>query len=98
MNRSAVVGLYLSATPNCAAINAVMSTPSKDTNKDIEEIKKYFKPGEKNFLLHNKEDLVLEANILKLGELLYLKRNEKKGRIKYNSINNKELHILKKKS
>jgi hypothetical protein len=68
----------------------------KDTNKDIEEIKKYFKPGEKNFLLHNKEDLVLEANILKLGELLYLKRNEKKGRIKYNSINNKEIENLTK--
>src|SRR5574344_483109 len=33
----------------------------KNTNKDIEELKKYFKPGEKNFLLHNKEDLVLEA-------------------------------------
>lgn len=68
----------------------------KDTNKDIEELKKYFKPGEKNFLLHNKEDLVLEANILKLGELLYLKRNEKKGRIKYNSINNKEIENLTK--
>jgi hypothetical protein len=68
----------------------------KDTNKDIEELKKYFKPGEKNFLLHNKEDLVLEANILKLGQLLYYKRNDKKGRIKYNSINDREIESLTK--
>src|SRR5574344_25567 len=68
----------------------------KNTNKDIEELKKYFKPGENNFLLYNKEDLVLEANILKLGELLYLKRNDKKGRIKYNSINDKEIESLTK--
>src|SRR5574344_2492760 len=78
--------------------DSIYTSLLKNTNKDIEELKKYFKPGEKNFLLHNKEDLVLEANILKLGQLLYYKRNDKKGRIKYNSINNKELHILKKKS
>ena len=43
----------------------------KETNKEIDELKKFFKPGEKNFILRDKEDLVLGANILKLGELFY---------------------------
>src|SRR5574344_2197436 len=61
-----------------------------------EEPKKYFKPTEKNFFLNDKEDLVLEANILKLGEMIYRKRNDKDGRIKYNSINDKEIEELTK--
>ena len=66
----------------------------KETNKEIDELKKFFKPGEKNFILRDKEDLVLGANILKLGELLYLKRNDKEGKIKYNSINDKDIESL----
>src|SRR5574344_52136 len=68
----------------------------KETNKEIEELKKYFKPTEKNFFLNDKEDLVLEANILKLGEMIYRKRNDKDGRIKYNSIHDKEIEELTK--
>ena len=34
-----------------------------ETNKDIEELKKYFSPKEKNYLLRNKKDLILEEKI-----------------------------------
>ena len=42
----------------------------KETNKELEELKSYFNPKDKNFLLKDKEDLLLEDKILKLGELL----------------------------
>ena len=63
------------------------------TNKEIEELKKYFNPKEKNFLLRDKEDILLEEKINKLGEMLYEKRNNSNQRIKYNSI--KESDIIK---
>ena len=63
------------------------------TNKEIEELKKYFNPKEKNFLLRDKEDILLEEKINKLGEMLYKKRNNSNQRIKYNSI--KESDIIK---
>ena len=62
-----------------------------EVNKDIEELKKYFKYNTKNFLLKDKENLILESNILKLGQLLNDKRN---SRIKYNSINDPEIKDL----
>lgn len=63
------------------------------TNKEIEELKKYFNPKEKNFLLRDKEDILLEEKINKLGEMLYEKRSNSNQRIKYNSI--KESDIIK---
>jgi len=66
------------------------------TNKEIDDLKKYFKPGEKNYILKNPGDLILEENILRLGELLYKKRNNKKGKIKFNSIYDKEIKTLTK--
>lgn len=63
-------------------------------NKDIDELKKYFRPNEKNYILRNIDDLVLEENILRLGELVYEKRNSKQGKIKFNSIYNKEIKDL----
>lgn len=63
------------------------------TNKEIEELKKYFNPKEKNFLLRDKEVILLEEKINKLGEMLYEKRNNSNQRIKYNSI--KESDIIK---
>lgn len=62
-----------------------------EVNKDIEELKKYFKYNTKNFLLKDKENLILESNILRLGQLLNDKRN---SRIKYNSINDPEIKNL----
>lgn len=67
----------------------------KDTNKNIEELKKYFNPKDKNYLLNNKEDILLEDKILKLGELLSKKR-ETNQRIKFNSIKDKEIISLTK--
>lgn len=66
----------------------------KETNKELEELKRYFNPKEKSFLLKDKKDLILEENILRLGKLISLYRKDKVGRIKYNSINNQEIKDL----
>ena len=68
----------------------------KDTNKQIEELKKYFDPKEKNFLLNDKSDILLEEKINQLGKLLDEKRESKNQRIKFNSIKNKEIRDLTK--
>ncbi len=68
----------------------------KETNKDIEELKKYFNPKEKNYLLRDKKDLLFEEKILKLGQLLYNERINKETKIKYGSIKNKEIINLTK--
>lgn len=67
----------------------------KETNKNIEELKKYFSPKDKNFLLNNKEDILLEEKVLKLGELLSQSRDSD-GKIKFNSIKDKEIISLTK--
>lgn len=66
----------------------------EETNKEIEELKKYFNPKEKNFLLNDKKDILLEEKIIRLGELINEKRENKNQRIKYNSIKNKEIRDL----
>ena len=68
----------------------------KETNKDIEELKKYFSPKEKNYLLRDKKDLILEEKILRLGQLLYKERYENDSKIKYGSIKDKEIINLTK--
>ena len=66
------------------------------TNKEIDNLKKYFNPKDKNFILYDKEDLLLEEKILRLGRLLYDDRKSNNKRIKYNSITNKEIKTLTK--
>jgi len=59
------------------------------TNEDIDELKTYFNPSDKNFILENSEELFIEEKILKLGALLkeYRQMNNNTGKkIKYNSI------------
>ena len=68
----------------------------KETNKEIEELKKYFNPKEKNFLLNDKSDILIEEKINKLGKLLEEKRDSKNQKIKFNSIKNKEIRDLTK--
>jgi len=68
----------------------------KITNNEIDNLKKYFSPKEKNFILYDKEDLLLEEKILRLGKLLYNGRKDNNKRIKYNSITNKEIRSLTK--
>lgn len=67
-----------------------------ETNKEINELKKFFSPNEKNYLLRNKKDLILEEKILRLGQLLYKERKNKEEKIKYGSIKNKEIIELTK--
>lgn len=66
----------------------------KETNLEIEELKKYFNPNEKNFLLNDKDDFILEDKIIKLGKLLDGKYYNEK--IKFNSIKDKEIIKLTK--
>lgn len=66
------------------------------TNKEIDNLKKYFNPKDKNFILYDKEDLLLEEKILRLGRLLYDDRKFNNKRIKYNSITNDEIKSLTK--
>ena len=69
----------------------------KETNFEIEKLKKYFKQDEKNFILYDKKDLILEDMILRLGEKLY-KNNYRdiNTKIKYKSIDNEEIKNLTK--
>lgn len=66
------------------------------SNKEIDDLKKYFNPKDRNYILRDKEDLILEENILKLGKMLDEKRNGKQGKIKFNSIYDKEIKTLTK--
>ena len=68
----------------------------KETNKDIEELKKYFSPKERNYLLRDKKDLILEEKILRLGQLLYKERHDNDSKIRYGSIKDKEIINLTK--
>lgn len=66
----------------------------KKTNEDIDYLKSYFNPKERNFTLRNINDFYIEEDILKLGQLLkeYRNLNEQDSkRIKYNSIKNNKL-------
>ena len=66
----------------------------KETNKEIEELKKYFNFKEKNFILNDKKDILLEEKITRLGELINEKRECKNQKIKFNSIKSKEIRDL----
>lgn len=68
----------------------------KNTNQEIDKLKTYFKPTERNFVLRNKKDLILEENIIKLGYLIYTKRECENSKIKFNSIYDKEIKDLTK--
>lgn len=66
------------------------------TNDEIDKLKKYFNPKEKNFILYDKKDILLEDDILTLGKLLYDERSNNSKRIKFNSIKDKEIKDLTK--
>ena len=67
----------------------------KETNKEIEILKSYFNPNEKNFILNDKKNILLEEKIIRLGKLLE-EKNRSNTKIKFNSINNKEIKDLTK--
>ena len=68
----------------------------KETNKDIDKLKKYFDNKEKCFVLKNKNDLILENKIYELGKLLYNSNKISDNKIKYNSLKSKEIKNLTK--
>ena len=68
----------------------------KETNKDIDKLKKYFDNKEKCFVLKNKYDLILENKIYELGKLLYNSNKISDNKIKYNSLKSKEITDLTK--
>lgn len=74
--------------------NSLYTSTLIKTNNKIEDLKKYFDKDDKNFILQNKKDLELENKIYYLGEKLYLKELGNNGKIKYNSINDKEIKDL----
>ena len=66
----------------------------KKTNEDIDYLKSYFNSKERNFTLRNINEIYIEEDILKLGELIkkYREQNSQNSKkIKYNSIKNNEL-------
>src|SRR5699024_10179293 len=66
----------------------------KKTNEDIDYLKSYFNPKEKNFALRNVSEIYVEEDILKLGELIRKYReqnNQTSKKVKYNSIKDNEL-------
>ena len=67
----------------------------KETNQEIEILKSYFNPKEKNFILNNKENILLEDKIMRLGEKISNTRDSSK-RVKFNSIKDKEIIKLTK--
>lgn len=72
--------------------NSVMKPMLVETNKDIDELKTYFNPNDKNFILKNINDIRLEEKIIKLGFLINEYREDKDGKkVKYGSIKNNEL-------
>lgn len=66
------------------------------TNNEIEDLKKYFNPKDRNFILKGKEDILIEDRILKLGLLMFEQDLNSDKKIKYNSIKNKEIKNLTK--
>lgn len=66
----------------------------KETNNVVDELKKYFKSGNREFVLRDFEDLILEANILQLGYMIHRERRNKEGKIKYGSIGNIEIERM----
>ena len=67
----------------------------KEPNQEIDILKSYFNHKEQNFILNNKENILLEDKIMNLGRLIS-QRKENTNRIKFNSIKDKEIIKLTK--
>lgn len=70
-----------------------------DTNKDIDYLKSFFNPNDKNFTLKNINDFYIEEKTIKLGMLINEYRefnNQTSNKIKFNSVRDKEIKRLTK--
>lgn len=71
---------------------SIMKPLLTEVNKDIEELKKYFNPNDKNFILKDINNIRMEEKIIKLGFLVEQYRSDKScKKVKYGSIKNNEL-------
>ncbi len=64
---------------------------SVNISKDFEELKKFFNPQDKNFILYDKNNISLEEKILMLGKKLDEINKIKDNKLKYNSIKDEEI-------
>ena len=64
-------------------------------NNEIDDLKKYFSPNTKNYVLYDKKNILLEEKILYLGKMLSESKFCDK-RIKFNSIKDNEIKNLTK--
>ena len=69
---------------------------SVEINKDIDDLKKYFNPKERNFVLYDKQNILLEEKISNLGKLLNEKEISYNSKIKFNSIKDEKIKKLTK--
>lgn len=65
---------------------------SINLSKDLDELKKYFDVNNKDFILYDKENILLEEKILQLGKKLFVSRGS--NIIKYNSIKDEDIKKL----
>ncbi len=72
----------------------IYSNKIKEVNDELDDLKKYFNPDEKNFLLCDKKSLILESKIFDLGKRLDELGKVKDGKIYYNSIKDKKTKEL----
>ncbi|MDD2434831.1 MAG: relaxase MobL [Bacilli bacterium] len=63
-------------------------------NKEVDEFKSYFNKNDKNFILNDKANILIENKIIRLGELLFERNLSGKDKIKYNSLKSKEIKNL----
>lgn len=77
---------------------SVMKPLIMDLNTEIDSLKQYFKPNDKNFILKDINNIRLEEKIIKLGLLVNEYRDDKTSKkVKYGSIKNNEIGIKIKK-
>lgn len=62
-----------------------------ELNKEIDQLKKYFNPLEKNFILKDITNIRMEQKIIELGFLITEYRHNNGKKIKYGSIRNDDL-------
>lgn len=63
-----------------------------EMNKDIDDLKKYFNPNDKNFILKDINNIKLEEKIIRLGFLVEQYRGDSTSKkVKYGSIKNNEI-------
>ena len=76
--------------------NGKFKPMATEINKDIEDMKKYFDPSTRNFILYDKSNILLEDKIYNLGKLIDERNESYNKKIKFNSIKDEEIKQLTK--